>query len=435
MSESENDKKKPKDQTDSIEDAVIIEVADVKKDDAPDEAPVPEDGVPVAESEPEASAEDDPENETDSFPDGPLETIDPREDDLTTDPEEDQTPNEEQPELEPEKVVTPTQQPEVTRQGGFVPMVLGGVVAAALGFGASQFLYPNGMGGADQSQAIDELTATVQQQGATIARMGKELEAVQALPTTADVPALETLAALVDDANGAIAKVSSRVTTLETRLTELEKQPVGSGPSADTVAAYEREVEAMRAALQKQKTEIEELVNAAQQEKASAELTVKQAMIRSAISRIQVALDTGKGFSGAVADLKAGGVTVPAILVDAADTGVPSVAALSEVFPAAARSALSAARKEEGSGGKALTFLRNQLGVRSLEPKEGNDPDAILSRAEAALNDGRLGDAMAELQDLPELARIELTDWMALAARRADAVAATETLGATVASN
>lgn len=434
MSESENDKKKPKDQTDSIEDAVIIEDGDVKKDDSPDEAPEPEHAAPVAESEIEASAEVDPENETDSFPDGPLETIDPREDDLTTDPEEDQTSDEEQPELEPEKVA-PAQQPEVTRQGGFVPMVLGGVVAAALGFGASQFLYPNGMGGADQSQAVDELTATVQQQGATIARLGKELEAVQASPTTVDAPDMETLATLVDDANGAIAKVSSRASALETRLTELEKQPVGSGPSADTVAAYEREVDAMRAALQKQKAEIEELVNAAQQEKASAELTAKQAMIRSAVSRIQVALDTGKGFSGSVADLKAGGVTVPTILVDVADTGVPSVAALSEAFPEAARSALSAARKEEGSGGKALTFLRNQLGVRSLEPKEGNDPDAILSRAEAALNDGRLGDAMAELKDLPELARIELTDWMALAARRADAVAATETLGASVASN
>lgn len=312
-------------------------------------------------------------------------------------------------------------------------MVLGGAVAAVLGFGASQVLFPNGLNGSDQAQAVADLTATVQQQAVQVSRLSKDLEAVKAAP--ADTSATGDLAGLVDDANASVAQLSDKLAGFETRLSDLEKRPAEGGASAAAVAAYEREVEALREAMEKQKTEIEALIQDAEAEKASAELTARQALIRTAISRIQVALDTGNGFTDPVADLQVSGVTVPAILLETAETGVPTLADLSASFPEAARNALSAARKEEGTGGKAWNFLRNQLGVRSLEPKEGADADAVLSRAEAALNDGRLSDAMAELQTLPELARVELTDWMTQATHRAQAIAAAETLSAAVASN
>ncbi|MGB0440740.1 MAG: molybdopterin-binding protein, partial [Paracoccaceae bacterium] len=41
-------------------------------------------------------------------------------------------------------------------------------------------------------------------------------------------------------------------------------------------------------------------------------------------------------------------------------------------------------------------FLKTQLGARSLEPREGDDPDAVLSRMEAAAREGRFGDVEAE---------------------------------------
>ena len=428
VSEPDNNKKKPEDNTDAIEDAVIIE----------DEQKTPEADTETDIVEADEVGEDvedhdgpTPVEPTDSFPDDPLEMIDPKAEDEII---EDGIKDVEEPTIKAGAEPTVAEaEPQVIRQGGFVPMVLGGIVAAGLGFGASQFLYPNGIGGVDQSGAVADLTATVQQQGATIARLGKELDSVKGASDTAGT---EKLAGLVEAANGSIAKLSAKVGALETRLSALEKRPVdaGAGAGAEAAKAYEREVEALRAAMEKQKAEIAALVNAAQEEKASAEMTAKQAMIRTAVSRIQVALDTGKEFAQAIADLRAAGVSVPAILAETSETGVPTLADLSASFPEAARKALSVARKDEGTGGKVWTFVRNQLGMRSLEPKEGTDADAILSRAEAALNDSRLGDALAELQDLPELARVELTDWMSLAARRADAVAAAETLNASVAS-
>lgn len=408
MSDPDNDKKKPEDQTEVIQDAVIIE-----EDDQPEET---DEGAVIL--------------------DEPVETAEGAEQDVIEASEEatGDAPQDTPEEFQDEPAPTPeTDEPTVIRQGGFVPMVLGGAVAAVLGFGASQVLFPNGLNGSDQAQAVADLTATVQQQAVQVSRLSKDLEAVKAAP--ADTSATDDLAELVDDANASVAQLSDKLAGFETRLSDLEKRPAEGGASAAAVAAYEREVEALREAMEKQKTEIEALIQDAEAEKASAELTARQALIRTAISRIQVALDTGNGFTDPVADLQVSGVTVPAILLETAETGVPTLADLSASFPEAARNALSAARKEEGTGGKAWNFLRNQLGVRSLEPKEGADADAVLSRAEAALNDGRLSDAMAELQTLPELARVELTDWMTQATHRAQAIAAAETLSAAVASN
>ena len=81
-----------------------------------------------------------------------------------------------------------------------------------------------------------------------------------------------------------------------------------------------------------------------------------------------------------------------------------------------------------GESGGFTAFVRNQLGARSLEPQEGNDPDAILSRAEAALREGRLADAVAEVETLPEIARLELTGWTGQAALRLEALAAMRVL-------
>jgi hypothetical protein len=72
-------------------------------------------------------------------------------------------------------------------------------------------------------------------------------------------------------------------------------------------------------------------------------------------------------------------------------------------------------------------FLLAQTGARSLEPREGADPDAILSRAEAALEGGDLETVLTEIATLPEAGQAALSDWVALAEQR---LAATNALGA-----
>lgn len=85
----------------------------------------------------------------------------------------------------------------------------------------------------------------------------------------------------------------------------------------------------------------------------------------------------------------------------------------------------------EDTTSRVATFFANQLGARSVEPRAGDDPDAVLSRAEAALRSGDLGAVLSEVSALPEPAQQELSDWVASAETRkaaldgADAVAQT----------
>ena len=81
------------------------------------------------------------------------------------------------------------------------------------------------------------------------------------------------------------------------------------------------------------------------------------------------------------------------------------------------------------------TFLRQQFDVRSTQPRKGSDPDAILSRAEAAVEEDRLSDALAEIATLPEVARAEMTGWTGKAQARADALAAISDLSQSLNTN
>jgi hypothetical protein len=65
-------------------------------------------------------------------------------------------------------------------------------------------------------------------------------------------------------------------------------------------------------------------------------------------------------------------------------------------------------------------FLRTQLGLRSLTPKDGTSPDAILSRAEQAVRDNDLNTALTEISTLPDVGQAVMADWVAIAQTRLD---------------
>jgi hypothetical protein len=62
-----------------------------------------------------------------------------------------------------------------------------------------------------------------------------------------------------------------------------------------------------------------------------------------------------------------------------------------------------------------LAFLRVQTGARSLQPREGTDPDAVLSRAEAAVKGGDVAASLTELAGLPAQGQAAMADWSARA--------------------
>ena len=78
-------------------------------------------------------------------------------------------------------------------------------------------------------------------------------------------------------------------------------------------------------------------------------------------------------------------------------------------------------------GGNVLTnFLKAQTGARSVAPREGDDPDAVLSRANASVEAGDIAAALDEIQALPENARQvpAMAEWLAGAQAYNDAQAA-----------
>jgi len=332
----------------------------------------------------------------------------------------------------PSSTVTPPAKPD--ERPRVMPMIFGGVVAGAIGFAAAYF-------GLAQQPDKDEAALTKQVNDVaqaledTNASLSAVSQDVQNLSDASDVAPLEDqLSGLTD----AIANLSERVVgaetkleDIETRLSQLELQPVSEGASDAAVAAYESELEAARQEIAQQRSELETLIENAVSAEKTAEDAARAAVVRAATSRILAALDNGEPFADAVTNLQEANVDVPDDLIAASNTGVPSMADLQNRFPEAARAALSASRTVSSEGGGLSGFLRNQLGARSLEPREGNDPDAVLSRTEAALREGRLSDALSEIEALPEEGRAELSDWANDVAQRAQAQNAAQSLNET----
>lgn len=318
------------------------------------------------------------------------------------------------------------------RQGGFWSMLLGGIAAAGIGVFAAPYLQPllpSGWG-ASGRETVDP--ARIDAQAARIADLEKQISALAIPPDLSGE--LEGLSQTLTGLTGQIADLESRVTDLAGR----PATPAGSGGAPDeAIAAFEDRLAAQRAedaaqqdAIETLRAEIAALRGEAEAQEAAARDSAVFALRRAALTRIRTALDTGDAFAPALTDLRETGTDIPEPLTALAETGAPTRATLVEGFPAAARAALAAARAEAGEGASVTGFLRSQLGLRSLTPREGDDADAVLSRAEAALAQGRIADALAEIETLPEGARGAMADWAAAARSRADALAAAEALSA-----
>jgi len=316
----------------------------------------------------------------------------------------------------------------VVKKTGFMQVALGGVIAAGLGFGLSQYVGPLS---AEKDPALVELEAVVAAQSEQIAQLlAGQTETQTAMSAAQD--ALTAASGNVDGLTGAVAAVNGRIddaagalAILDGRIAAIEKQPITQSLPSSAIEAYEREVEELKAAVASQRAE------AASMEE-NAKLTAQQALARAALSRVLSALDSGAGYRVALTDFSAAtGTASPAELEAFADTGVTSLAALQNEFPDAAR----ARSGEQTDGNKLTSFFKAQLGARSVTPQEGDGADAVLSRAEAALRAGRVSDTLAELATLPEAAQPAFDGWVAKANARQAAFAAGEALSQQLNSN
>jgi hypothetical protein len=240
----------------------------------------------------------------------------------------------------------------------------------------------------------------------------------------------DQVAALTAAADGGAALVS-RVDALEAALDTLQSATAssdGSIPAASfaalqaTVAGLQADLAgiaaapgtvpdaAIRAAVDQAMAEW----SATEAARIKAEVTAAQAQANraAAVDMILSAAQTGVPYAEALSALE--GAEVAAVLRDHADAGLPTLSGLTEAFPEAARLALDASLRETGATGVVdgvLAFLRVQTGARSLEPREGADPDAVLSRAEAAVKGGDVAAALTELAGLPAQGQAAMVDW------------------------
>jgi hypothetical protein len=168
-----------------------------------------------------------------------------------------------------------------------------------------------------------------------------------------------------------------------------------------------------------------------------ADARARTAAVREALASLDAALEKGAPFTAPLSVLSEG-VDVPQALSDAAAGGVVSLPDLRAAFPELAREALDASIREtvdDDLTERAVAFLRAQTGLRSLAPREGDDPDAVLSRAEAALRGGDLGAAISELSQLPPAGQAVMAGWIERAQQRNTVTEAAETLADTLLAN
>jgi hypothetical protein len=322
------------------------------------------------------------------------------------------------------------------RGPGFVPLVLGGIVAAGLGYFASVAELIPGLGDPGPSP---ELQTALDQQADALAALRAELAAlgesqtpsVDLGPVTDEIA---TLSSQIDETAAAITALADRVVTLEERPVFSGEVTADAAEASEAVAALEERMRQREEAAAARAAEAEAAAQAARdaaaQAQAEAEAAAARAQAEAALNALRLSVTRGEPFADPLQAVAA--VTeVPDALNAAADSGVPSLEALQNRFPAAARAALPVALRETAGDSpvdRFGAFLRGQVGGRAVAPREGDDPDAILSRAQGAVTAGDLDAALAEIATLPEAAQAELADWTADARARSDVLSALETV-------
>jgi hypothetical protein len=331
--------------------------------------------------------------------------------------------------------VAASRPPPPARSNPLLPL-LGGAVAAFFGFVLAQAIPQGWPLGATPQQfaALESKLAEQDRKLAALAapdpgladRLAALEQRLDTLPAAGAGPAaldaLRAEIAALRDAAPAAPDLSPLQAELDALKAELAAIPRESGVA--------QELEAMKAAAEAERAASEARAEALRAEaesmRAGAEAAARAAIGQGVVLRVQAALDTGGPFDVALTDLGTAGIAVPPDLAAHA-TGVPTLAELQAGFAEAARAALAAtAKPAEGAGlaDRMTGFLKAQTGLRSTAPREGGTPDAVLSRAEAALRAGDLPATLAELDTLPPEATAALAGWRALADTRAAAAAA-----------
>ena len=378
-----------------------------------------------AETEPEAAVPEDV-SEASNPADEDVSAEDEASEDAKTDKEAEEPVSDiDQIEAEPEPVnqeprLQPAAAPAPKSSAGVGTMLVGGLLAGAIGYLlASANLLPAPWKAVDP--AIGELRSEMEAQASVVEAQGALIEGLGSSDTSQLEIRMGELAGQITGLDGRLNEAGESIAALGKRIEALEARPVGDGSSAGAtvdLSAYEAQLAALEETVQSQRAEVEAMIADAKALDEQAAASQKRAAIQAGVARLQAALEQGVPFQDVLDDLSAVGASVPDALSAAAGDGVATMSTLRSGFPDAARDSLARVRSGTESSGSIGAFLQRQLGARSVEPREGDDADAVLSRIEASLTSGDLAAALGEVDALPEAAVPALSSWVALAQKR-----------------
>lgn len=336
-----------------------------------------------------------------------------------------------EPEVEPAPLPpTPPEPPPVVARSGLFGPILGGALAAVAGFGLSHF-NAFGLATPDNASALASLSSRLDALEATPPAQPADLTGLQDA-----MSGLESRIAALEQAPAPQPPDLSALDALDQRLAAIEAMPEGGDATTAALAAKLADLERQLAAQPQGGVDTAEVDAAlARLEAAEAEAAARAAAAADAaavaeravaVDRLRAAAATGANFEAELAAL--GDPDLTAALAPHAG-GAPTLAELQAEFPDLTREALDVARTAEGDQGwstRVIDFLASQTGARPLTPQDGTTPEAILSRADFAVTEGRIADALAEIATLPPDVQAVFADWTARANARLAVDAALE---------
>lgn len=338
------------------------------------------------------------------------------------------------------------QKPEATKsRGGFIPLLFGGLIAGGIGYGVSEYQKTTAVV-IDQSPLEHQIEALENR----ILTLEQALANSSTLTLEEDIAALKQ--ALADQLTVLNARISSSEEALQSALLAMENlrqdagETLSEGGTAlgsagqELLQRLQAEVDALKTRLSEQEDLRQQLsgrlddlsavatekLDAARTE--AANLAEKATRLQESVNRdvvlqkLEAAVETGQSYAALLAEAASNlGTEPPGELTANAETGIATLAALQADFPKAARAGLRAsirATAGDSAGEKLEAFIRAQIGARSLEPREGDDPDAKLSRAEHALKAGDLAVATQLVKSLPPEGITAMKGWLTRAEQR-----------------
>lgn len=340
--------------------------------------------------------------------------------------------------------------------GGIAALFIGPKIAPSLPSGMASVAAWLSPGGAETKAEIAALQATIANLPKPVSQGRVELIASRkASQAVEDLAAqIAMLQSAVDDfpkpvSQGRVELIASRKSDqavdvlrneISAMLVQLSKAPqrggevaVETAASLSTLSSANARLKIELAALNRRIDEISVAAEQMIEVKASAAVAIVSSNITSSLDTLYEALSSGIAFTSALTELESAGVDVMPTALTATSDGVATMAELRADFPDAAHKAIRAsivASAGDGFFASIGAFTRAQLAGRSLSPQEGIEPDAVLSRAEAALKQDDLEAALTEMDTLPRSAveAEDMAEWLADATTRLSAMQAYQTL-------